>query len=135
MTIGTETILNETSPSGKTILLAEDDPFNALLIKTQCKKHNISLVVANNGKTAFDMASETHFDLILTDINMPVFSGIDLIIKIRATPALATIPIIALTASRTCDDKDRMLNAGVSDILYKPFTESDLIGKILSFFQ
>ena len=128
-----ESISNIKIPAGKTILLAEDDTFNALLIKTHCKKNGIALLIANNGQKAYDMAMETHFDLILTDINMPVLSGIDLVKKIRATPLKSTLPIIALTASKTVEDAERMQHAGVSAILYKPFTESELIGLLLQF--
>ncbi|MFZ4546638.1 MAG: response regulator [Bacteroidales bacterium] len=130
-----EPIPNIKFPAGKTILLAEDDPFNALLIKTQCKRHNIGITIANNGQKAYDMALETHFDLILTDINMPVLSGIDLVKKIRSTPRLASMPIIALTASKTVDDTKNMQQAGVSSILYKPFTETELIGMLILFLQ
>jgi CheY-like chemotaxis protein len=126
-------MLNMKIAAGKTVLLAEDDPFNALLIKTQCKRHGIGLVITANGQKAYDMAMDNHFDLILTDINMPVLSGIDLVKKIRSTPHLATMPIIALTASKTVDDTKNMHEAGVSSILYKPFTESELIGKLMQF--
>jgi CheY-like chemotaxis protein len=135
MTIVTEPVLHQIIPPGKTILLAEDDAFNALWIKTQCKKHNITLVVAINGQKALDLVSETHFDLILTDINMPVLSGIDLIKKIRGMASIQSIPIIALTASKTPEDIKRMKDSGVSDILFKPFSESDLIGKLSLFLQ
>ena len=135
MTIVPVPIVIKKIPAGKKILLAEDDTFNVLWIATQCKRHDIALVTANNGQKAFDLATENHFDLLLTDINMPLLSGVDLIKKIRATPALATIPIIALTASKTADDTNRIKEAGVSDILFKPFTESDLIGKLMLFLQ
>ncbi len=122
-------------PPGKTILLADDDAFSILLITTICNKHNIKVITAENGQVAFAKASENGFDLILTDINMPVLSGIDFTRKIRNTPAVSSIPIIAVTANVMNEDLRRLNDAGFSEVLYKPFRESEFIEKIRVFLQ
>lgn len=121
--------------SGKTILLADDDSFSILLISTICRKHNIHVVSAENGQQAFDLVLTEKFDLILTDINMPVLSGFDFAVKLRNTPGIATIPVVAVTANVMIDDVKRISDAGFSDVLFKPFREKDFIEKISLFLQ
>ncbi len=125
--------LSHTIPAGKTILLAEDDSFSILLIKTICKKHHIRVISAENGQIAFELLSQNKIDLILTDINMPVLSGLDFTRKLRATEGIASIPVIAVTASVMNDDVERMKSAGFSEILFKPFRENEFIEKISLF--
>ena len=122
-------------PGGKTILLAEDDEFSILLISSICRKNEIKLMTADNGQIAFDMAMQQHFDLILTDINMPVFSGYDFIKKLRSTPEIADIPTIAVTASVMPDSVVQMKEAGFNEILFKPFRDSEFVDKVRPFLQ
>ncbi len=117
-------------PAGKTILLAEDDEFSILLIASICRKNDIKLVTADNGQIAFDMAMKQHFDLILTDINMPVFSGFDFINKLRSTPEIADLPTIAVTASVMPDTVVQMKEAGFDEILFKPFRDTEFVDKV-----
>jgi CheY-like chemotaxis protein len=127
--------VNPPIPPGKTILLADDDAFSVLLIQTFCMKHNISLLAAENGQIAFEMAIKHHIDLILTDINMPVISGLDFSRNLQATPEISYIPVIAVTANVLAEDLKRMSEAGFSEILIKPFREKDFIEKISLFLQ
>jgi len=122
-------------PPGKTILLADDDAFSVLLISSICKKHNINFLSAENGELAFELASKEDINLILTDINMPVLSGIDFARKLSSTPEISSIPVIAVTANVMNEDLKRMKDAGFSEILFKPFRENDFIEKISLFLQ
>jgi len=135
MSISAEPSISYSIKPGKTILLADDDAFSILLISALCKKYNINLISAENGQVALDMVLTNNFDLILTDINMPVLSGLDFTQKLRNTPAIATIPVIAVTANVMIDDVKRMTEAGFSEILFKPFRENDFIEKISLFLQ
>jgi two-component system, sensor histidine kinase len=120
-------------PSGKTILLADDDSLSILLISSICKKYDIKIISASNGQVAYEMAMKQKVDLILTDINMPVLSGPDFVRKLRATPEISAIPVVAITANVLNEDIKCIDSAGFSGIIFKPFRENDLIKKI-SFF-
>lgn len=135
MTESTKSEFNSVIPPGKTILLADDDEFSVLLIRTICMKHNISFLSAENGQKAFEMAIVNDIDLILTDINMPVLSGLDFSRNLQATPEISSIPVIAVTANIMVDDLKRISEAGFSEILFKPFREKDFIEKISLFLQ
>lgn len=112
-----EDISPEFSVSGH-VLLAEDNKDNQKLISMLLKKMGVSVVIANNGKEAVDMALSGNFNLILMDMQMPLLDGIE------ATKALREknlkIPIIALTANTQNEDREKCQEAGCDDFLNKP---------------
>ncbi|NEQ97079.1 MAG: PAS domain S-box protein [Cyanothece sp. SIO2G6] len=105
-----------TAPSeAALILLAEDNEANILTISNYLLAKGYQLVTAHNGKDAIALAQQKHPALILMDIQMPEMDGIEAIKHIRGYPALATIPIIALTALAMEGDRDRCLTTGAND--------------------
>ena len=114
-------IANGMSP---VILVAEDVVLNMLLVTTIIKQMipNVTVLEANSGKEAFDMAVAINPDLILMDVQMPEVSGIDCTIAIREHEKESGrhIPIIALTAGVIKGEKERCLQAGMDDFLTKP---------------
>jgi signal transduction histidine kinase/FixJ family two-component response regulator/CHASE3 domain sensor protein len=118
--------------SGAHLLLAEDNPLNVLLAKTILKKWNISCDIATNGQEAIELFEENSYDLVLTDIQMPILGGLELLSLIRANPnsLRSEIPVIALTANVLKEDRDIYMEAGMNDIVLKPFVECNLVEKI-----
>ncbi len=112
--------------SGKSpvILIAEDVPLNMLLVTTIIRQMipNVTIIEANSGKEAFDMACAINPDLILMDVQMPEVSGIDGTMLIRKNELTTTghVPIIALTAGVIKGEREKCLNAGMDDFLTKP---------------
>jgi len=112
--------------SGKSpvILIAEDVPLNMLLVTTIIRQMipNVTIIEANSGKEAFDMACAINPDLILMDVQMPEVSGIDgtMLIRNNETGTTGHVPIIALTAGVIKGEKEKCLNAGMDDFLTKP---------------
>jgi signal transduction histidine kinase/CheY-like chemotaxis protein len=117
---------------GANVLLAEDNELNVLLAKTILKKWGITCDIAYNGVEAIALFNNNMYDLVLTDIQMPVMGGLELLALIRESPneLKAEIPIIALTANVLKDARDAYFKAGVDDIVLKPFNERNLIEKI-----
>lgn len=111
------------------ILVAEDNMINAYLIKAIMEKINVSLDIATNGMEAVEMASQKPYDLILMDISMPRMDGVEAFSVIRNKLKL-TVPIVALTAHSLVEDRQRILSAGMTDYLTKPFIEKDIIAVI-----
>lgn len=115
--------------SKKTILIAEDEEFNFLYLKTILSSHNFNLLRAHNGKEAVEICtSNSNIDLILMDIKMPIMNGFEATTKIHKL--MPDLPIIAQTAYSTANDKKKAFSCGCSDFLSKPFTQEDLIEKI-----
>ena len=112
--------------SGVRILLVEDDVVNQMVARGMLKPTGALLSIANNGIEALDMARPGRFDLILMDMQMPLMGGIEATQKLRADPALAGLPIIAMTASAMAGDRERMLEAGMNDYIAKPVSVAHL---------
>jgi len=118
--------------SGVKVLLAEDNQLNVLLAKTILKKWNISCDVGFNGQEAFTLFEDNAYDIVLTDIQMPIMGGLELISLIRQNINIvkASIPIITCTANVLKEDRDIYYQAGANDIVLKPFVERDLMEEI-----
>ncbi|NCD71511.1 ATP-binding protein [Mucilaginibacter agri] len=118
--------------AGAHVLLAEDNELNVLLAKTILKKWNITCDVAYNGQQAIELFEERIYDVVLTDIQMPIMGGLELLSLIRKSPnALkAEVPVIAFTANILKEARDAYYKAGMDDIILKPFNERSLIEKI-----
>ena len=109
------------SISGAHILLVENNLFNQQVATEFIQNAGATVCIAQNGKEAIDLLIDDHFDCVLMDIQMPVMDGFETTRLIRANPALAGIPVIAMTASASGEDRERCLAAGMNDFIGKPF--------------
>ena len=110
------------------ILLAEDEKNLRNVLTSTLGKEGYSVTPTENGQIAFDKFCEEKFDLVITDIMMPVMDGNELTAKIRAI--MPDTPILMLTALETIDDKERGFGAGADDYLTKPFALKELLLRI-----
>jgi len=113
------------------ILVVEDNAVNQEVALGMLEKIGFQADVADNGQVCLDMLSNTHFDLVLMDCQMPVLDGYETTQRIRSlNNSLQKIPIIALTANAMTGDADKCFDAGMDDYLSKPFEVSALEEKI-----
>ena len=103
------------------ILLAEDNLFNQQVATEFLENVGATVCVAKNGKEAMDLLLKEHFDCVLMDIQMPLMDGFEATRLIRANPVLAEIPVIAMTANASDEDRAQCLAAGMDDYISKPF--------------
>ena len=117
-----------TKANSVTILLAEDNMVNMLLAKTVIRRiiPHAFLLEAVNGREALEYCEAKFPDLILMDIQMPDMNGYEATMRIRALERMGHVPIIALTAGNLTSDRDRCLDAGMDDIITKPFVEETI---------
>mgnify|MGYP002713330707 CR=1 FL=1 len=115
-------------------LLVEDEEFNLIVLEEMIKISypDIELTMANNGQEAFEILKSFSFDLILSDINMPVMDGYTLIKKIKNELKLQT-PTIAVTAFAVQGDREKLLMAGFDDYISKPIDINELNKTIQAF--
>lgn len=117
----------EASPSRLRILLAEDAPLIAKLMRRLIEDDDCEVEVANDGRSAVDIASAGRFDLVIMDIEMPVLSGLDAVRDLRALGGeWKTTPIVAMTAHALPGARQHYLDAGFTDFLPKPVTAASL---------
>jgi len=110
------------------LLLAEDSEINASVIYSHLTDLGHEVAIATDGNTALYAMHKHPYDLVLMDLNMPNMSGIEATQQWRKLePDARHLPIIALTAKATSDDRDDCTRAGMDDFLTKPVTEQQLI--------
>lgn len=114
--------------TGKHILVVEDNTVNVLVVKRFLQKWGVEFAHAADGVEALKKVANFSFDLILMDIHMPNMDGYEAAKAIRGKDDAhyQNIPIIALTASALMDNRERVYEAGMNDIVVKPFKPAEL---------
>ncbi|WP_374948716.1 ATP-binding protein [Mucilaginibacter sp.] len=122
----------ESSLTGLRVLIAEDNPINALLLGKLLTKWNINADVVTNGQDAVAKVIANTYDVLLMDLHMPLMDGYEATFVIRGLtdPAKGQLPVIALTASVSHNIYDKIKEAGMNDYLSKPFQSSALYQKL-----
>lgn len=124
---GSEVNKNEAAAKQCSILVAEDNNVNQLVIKHMISSEHFNLTFAENGLIAYKAYQKQNFDLVLMDISMPEMDGIEALKAIRAFEAkndAAPTPVIAITAHAMEGDQERLLETGFDDYLSKPLEKA-----------
>ena len=116
--------------SAKTILYVEDNELNRKIVRDLLRRTSYRLLEAPDGEAGMAMAREQRPDLILMDLQLPKVSGIEATRTLRAEPATADTPIIAITSFALSGDEQRAKDAGASAYLAKPYSPFDLLTMI-----
>ena len=113
------------------VLLAEDNEDNAEVTRAILARLDSDITVTTDGPTAVNLALTQPFDLILMDCQLPGINGVEAATRIKAgLGADRRVPIIALTANATVEQRERCRVAGMDDFLPKPFSQEQLCGLI-----
>ena len=121
--------------AGTRVLVVEDDPMNQEVMVFQLEDAGLAPELATNGQEAVTKASRGSYALILMDVQMPVMDGLDATRAIRQLPAMATVPILALTANAFDEDRDACLAAGMDAHVGKPVEPDALYEVVLYWLQ
>ena len=116
--------------SDKTILYVEDNEMNRKIVRDLLKRTTYKLIEAHDGEAGVAKAIEARPDLVLMDIQLPKLSGLDATRKLRADPATANTPIIAITSFALSGDDQKAKEAGATAYLAKPYSPFDLLSLI-----
>ena len=108
------------------VLAAEDNMANQAVVRAMSEKIGFHLDVVNNGLEAVTALTQGQYDLVLMDCQMPVMDGFTATRKLRSRDNGGDIPIIAMTANALAGDREKCLDAGMSDYLSKPVKLEEL---------
>jgi signal transduction histidine kinase len=119
----------EASPDAPRVLVVEDEPEIRAFLR-QVLKPYYRLLEATNGEEGLKTAQKERPDLIVSDVMMPVMSGIQMLAALRSSPDTVDVPIIMLTARQEVDAKVEGLSMGANDYLGKPFSPREMLARI-----
>lgn len=106
----------------KRVLVVEDNELNLKLFCDLLRAHGHETAAVRDGREAFERAQAFAPDLIITDIQLPHVTGLDLIASFRADEALAAVPVMAVTAYAGLGDEERIRAAGANAYVSKPIS-------------
>ena len=128
---------SEAAGAGRLCALVVEDspPMRKMIVFALSRIRELRVVEADDGVDALRRIAATKFDIIITDINMPILDGLKLVKRLRADEAYREVPIIIITTEGAEEDRERGLALGANAYISKPIQSSHLIktiGELLS---
>ena len=111
----------------KKILVSDDEIHILHVISIKLRNNGYNVITAENGSMAYDLACEELPDIIVTDYQMPIMSGLEFVEKLRQNQATAGIPVIMLTARSFAIEDEIKQRLKISACLSKPFSPKELL--------
>ncbi len=112
------------------ILIADDEPHVAYVVRYKLERAGYEVFVATNGEESYEIACEESPDAVVTDFQMPRCSGFEMATRLRANPETANIPVILLTARAHKLKPSELAETNIQHVMDKPFSPSDLLEKL-----
>ncbi|PWR72649.1 response regulator [Methanospirillum lacunae] len=119
---------------GFKILVIEDNEQNMYLMHFLLKSKGHIVIEARDGEEGIHLAKEAGPDIILLDIQLPGMDGYEIAQRIRSSPDLVSIPIIAVTSYAMAGDREKAMAAGVNDYIEKPINPVTFLDQIGQYF-
>jgi len=114
----------------KTILVADDEAHILHVVSMKLRNAGYEVVTAMDGEEALDLCTAEPPDLLITDYQMPILSGLDLCKALRKNEATRDIPAIMLTARGFDIESTEMAEAGIAAVLAKPFSPREVLERV-----
>lgn len=116
--------------SKKKVLVVDDEVHIVHVVAIKLRNNDYEVISAENGAEAFKLACSEKPDIIVTDFQMPVMTGLELVGKIRQCDQIKDIPVIMLTARSFAIEEQQREELQISQCLSKPFSPKELLGNI-----
>jgi len=113
-----------------TILVVDDSPTEVHVFKKILEKQGYTILVAKDGREGIDLARQSHPDLIIMDVVMPVLNGFQATRQLKSSEDTADIPVIMVTTKDQQTDINWGMRQGANEYLVKPVTPAELLSKI-----
>ena len=110
----------------KKVLVVDDEIHIIHVVAIKLRNNGYEVISAENGNEAFELACEEKPDIIVTDFQMPVMTGLELVRKLRENEATKEIPVIMLTARGFAIEDEQKEELQISEFLSKPFSPKEL---------
>ena len=113
--------------ANKKVLVVDDEIHIVHVVAIKLRNNGYEVVTASNGAEAFEIACNEKPDIIVTDYQMPVMTGIQLVENIRAEASISDMPVILLTARSFAVEDEQTERLQISECLSKPFSPKELL--------
>ena len=121
-------------PSKPVLLMAEDETITAGIVKFVLSRAGYAVIHAEDGRRMHDLVNNlAPPDIVLLDMMLPFFSGLQLLAHIRGKPEWAHVPVVMLTANGAERDMQLALQSGAQDYILKPFNPRELTTRLQRF--
>ncbi len=114
----------------KKVLVVDDEIHIVHVVAIKLRNNGFEVISAENGADAFELACEEKPDIIVTDFQMPVMTGLELVQKLRQCKRTRDIPVIMLTARGFAIENESKEELQISEFLSKPFSPKELLRSI-----
>lgn len=121
--------------SSQTILVVEDNPDNMYVLDHLLTRKGYTVRQATRGDEAIAQIERYRPALVLMDMQMPGMDGYSVVRELRQRPDMATLPVIAVTASSMPGDREQTLQAGCTDYIAKPISPRDLLSLVEQYLE
>jgi CheY-like chemotaxis protein len=118
--------------NGARVLLVEDNEINQQVAFELLEQAGLNVDIANHGQEALEMVQRADYDVVLMDIQMPIMDGYTATEKLREDDRYKDLPILAMTANATTEDRQRSLDVGMNAHINKPINPNDLFNALLT---
>jgi len=109
------------------VLIVDDEIHIVQVVAIKLRNNGFEVLTAENGAEAFELVQAHNPDLVITDYQMPVMTGVELLEKLRNDPRFAELPVIMLTARGFAIEDDRKTHLNVAACLSKPFSPREVL--------
>jgi CheY-like chemotaxis protein len=123
-------VFERTRTMANKVLVADDEIHIIHVVAIKLRNNGYEVIAANNGAEAYDLACREKPDIVVTDCQMPVLTGLELIAKLREDERTREIPVVLLTARSFAVSAEQQESLGVACCLSKPFSPKELLKTI-----
>ncbi len=114
----------------KKVLVVDDEIHIVHVVAIKLRCNGFEVITASNGAEAYELACSQKPDIIVTDLQMPVMNGLELVDKIRQNDQTKQVPVIMLTGRSFSFDREQKERLNIADCIGKPFSPRELLKKI-----
>jgi len=114
----------------KTILVVDDEAHILHVVRLKLSNAGYEILLARDGEEGYEMASDHHPDLIITDFQMPFMTGLEMCERLQKSPETACIPVLLLTARGYALSEEDLHSNNILESISKPFSPRELLSKV-----
>ena len=122
--------LSDEAAAGVRVLVAEDNPLSSELLRDHLTLLGYAVDCAEDGNRTLAMASSGDYRVLLLDVNMPIYNGVEVLRQLRRTEATSPIKVIVVTADRLASRREELMSEGIDGYLTKPVDLDRLAGEL-----